>query len=288
MNARMKFYWSVRRELWEHRSIYIAPLAVAGLVLFAFLFNVRGVGSHMRSLPSLDAAKQLLVVVTPFSIAASVILFTSFIVALFYCLDSLYGERRDRSILFWKSMPVSDLTTVLSKAVVPLAVLPLVAFAIALATQVVLLLLCSAVLLATDIELGTLWSRLPLFQMSVVMLYGLVVHALWYAPIYGWLFLVSAWARKAPFLWAVMPVFAAFVVEKIGFGTSHVASLVQYRVMGAMREAFAANAMKEPIAQFSQLDPARFMSSPGLWIGLAFAAAFLAAAIWLRRRGDPI
>lgn len=288
MNARTKFYWSMRRELWEHPSIYIAPLAVAGFVLFAFLLNMRGIADRMRSLPSLDTAKQVVAVVTPYSLAASVILFTSFIVAMFYCLDALYGERRDRSILFWKSMPVSDRTTILAKAVIPLAILPLVAFAIALATQAILFVLGSAVLLASDVELATLWSRLPLFQMSVVMLYGLIVHALWYAPIYGWLLLVSAWAKKAPFLWAVLPIFAAFIVEKIAFGTSHVASLIQYRVMGAMREAFASNAMKEPITQLAQLDPARFMSSPGLWVGLAFAAGFLAAAIWLRRRREPI
>ena len=89
----------------------------------------------------------MVAVVTPFSLAASVILFTSFIVAMFYCLDALYGERRDRSILFWKSMPVSDLTTIASKAFIPLAVLPLVAFAIALATQLILLMLTSVVLM---------------------------------------------------------------------------------------------------------------------------------------------
>jgi ABC-2 type transport system permease protein len=124
--------------------------------------------------------------------------------------------------------------------------------------------------------------------MTLVMLYGLAVHALWYAPIYGWLLLVSAWAKRAPFLWAVLPVFAGFVVEKIAFGTSHVASLVRYRVLGAMSEAFALDAMSEPITQVSLLDPVRFLGSPGLWIGLAFAAAFLAAATWLRRRREPI
>jgi ABC-2 type transport system permease protein len=170
---------------------------------------------------------------------------------------------------------------------IPLVVLPLVAFAIALATQAILLAVSSAVLMASGVEPDTVWSRLSA-QMPVVMLYGVMAHALWFAPIYGWLLLVSAWAKKAPFLWAVLPVFGAFVVEKIAFGTSHVASLVQYRFMGAMREAFAANAMKEPIMQLSQLDPVRFLGSPGLWIGLAFAAAFLAAAIWLRRRREPI
>jgi ABC-2 type transport system permease protein len=287
MNAREKFTWSMRRELWEHRAFYIAPLVVAGLVLFAFLFNMGPYAGMMSSLTSIDPAKQVLAVVMPFSLAASVVLFTSFVVAMFYCLDALYTERRDRSILFWKSMPVSDSMTVLSKAAFPLAALPLIAFAIALVTQAALLVLASAVMVAKGIEPTVLWSRLPLGQMAVVMFYGLVVHTLWYAPIYGWLFLVSAWAKRAPFLWAVMPVFAAFVFEKVAFGTSYVFGLVRYRVVGAMGEAFAGNAMREPVTQLSQLDPVRFVSSLGLWIGLAFAVAFLAAAIWLRRGREP-
>ncbi len=106
---------------------------------------------------------------------------------MFYCLDALHGERRDRSILFWKSLPVSDLTTVLSKASIPLVVLPLLAFAITVVTQCIMLLLSSAVLLASGLSVATLWTQLSLFQMSLMLLYHLVtVHALWHAPIY-WL-----------------------------------------------------------------------------------------------------
>ena len=102
---------------------------------------------------------------------------TTFIVGIFYCLDALHGERRDRSILFWKSLPVSDLTTVLSKASIPLVVLPLLTFAITVATQWIMLLLSSAVLLASGLSVATLWTQLPLFQMSLMLLYHLVtVH----------------------------------------------------------------------------------------------------------------
>ena len=134
MNARSTFAWSLRRELWEHRSIYIAPLAVAALVIVAFIFSLGSAGHKLSLIATLPPAKQAALVVLPYNIASSVILFTSFLVAVFYCLDALYAERRDRSILFWKSMPVSDRTTVLSKAFIPLVVLPLIAFTIALAT----------------------------------------------------------------------------------------------------------------------------------------------------------
>jgi ABC-2 type transport system permease protein len=287
--ATRPFYWSVRRELWENRSITIAPLVVAALALFGLLINtVVAMPNKMRTLPALDPAKQLNVVVMPYSLAASVILLTGFIVGAYYCLDALYGERRDRSILFWKSMPVSDLTTVLSKMSIPFAVLPLLTFTVALATQLIMLLLSSAILLGNGVSPGTQWTALPLFQMTGVMLYGITVHALWFAPIYGWLLLVSAWARRAVFLWAVLPFFAIFVVERLALGTSWFASVLKYRMMGAMVEAFAADAGKTPITQLSQLEPVKFLGSPNLWLGLAFAGACLAAAVWLRRNREPI
>src|SRR5579862_2646793 len=115
------FYWSVQRELWEYRSIYLAPLAVAGVTLFAFLFATIG-----RSMATPDLNRRLELLEAPYTFTSGIIMGTVFIVGLFYCLDTLFGERRDRSILFWKSLPVSDLTTVLSKAVIPLVILPLV------------------------------------------------------------------------------------------------------------------------------------------------------------------
>ncbi len=195
-----RFYWSVRRELWENRSLYLAPLAVAALFLVGFLISAihppaqiaccDGAGSDAAS-GTRRAAVHL---------RRLLFMATTFIVSIFYCLDALHGERRDRSILFWKSLPVSDLTTVLAKASIPLLILPLLTFAVTLVTQCIMLLLSSAVMLARGQSVATLWSHLPLFQMSVMLLFHLVaIHGLWYAPIYCWMLLVSAWARRAPF-----------------------------------------------------------------------------------------
>ena len=123
------------------------------------------------------------------------------------------------------------------------------------------------------------------------MLYGLTVHALWFAPIYGWLLLVSAWARRAPVLWAVLPLLAVSAVERIAFSKSLFMSMLQYRVTGAMAEAFVIQGKGVGDGNFdrlSQLTPARFLSTPGLWVGVAFAAACLAAAVRLRRNREPI
>lgn len=288
MSARGNLYWSVRRELWEHRAIWIAPLAVACVVLFGFLVNAPKWLKMVRSLDSLEPAKQLSNAVLPFGIGASAVLFTSFMVAVFYCLDALYGERRDRSVLFWKSMPVSDLVTVSSKAAIPMVALPAIAFTIALALQLVMEALGTMILVASGVDASVLWSRLPFLEMTVCMLYGYAVHVLWFAPIFGWLLLVSAWSRRAPFLWGALPVFAIGILELIAFGTRHFASLIVYRFNGAMVEAFKPHDPNAIVVHVSLLDPGKFLASSGLWLGLAFAVACFAAAVRLRRYREPI
>ena len=277
ITAGRRMYWSVRRELWEHRSIYIAPLAAAAVFLLAFLTGLTLSPAHWHK--GLD---------TPYEFAAVLIMGTGFIVGIFYSLDALYGERRDRSILFWKSLPVSDLTTVLSKFAIPLVILPLLSFAIAVVTQFVMMLLSSAVPMGSGLSVGTLGARMSFFHMSLMLLYHiLTVHGLWYAPIYGWLLLVSAWAPRSPFIWAFLPPFVIWGVEKIAFNTSHFLGMLQYRLSGpepSTTTARSGNLME----MMSALTPVQFFSTPGLWVGLAVAAIFLAAAVRLRRYREPI
>ena len=107
------FTWSVRRELWENRSLYVAPLVVTAFVLLGSFISLLGLPARMQALPALDEAARHAMAVKPFSMAPAPIMLATLLVGIFYALDALYGERRDRSILFWKSLPVSDLTTVL-------------------------------------------------------------------------------------------------------------------------------------------------------------------------------
>jgi ABC-2 type transport system permease protein len=273
-------YWSIRRELWENRSIYIAPLVIAGVVLIGFLIATIG-----RALATVDPAQKAAVLAERNHFAAGVMLAAAFVVGAFYCLDALHGERRDRSILFWKSLPVSDLTTVLSKASIPLVILPLITFAIVVATQLIMLLLSSAALLMSGLSAAT--PAPSLLQQPLILLYSLVVLALWHAPIYGWLLLISSWARRAVFLWAVLPLVAVGVLERIAFNTSYFPSMVNRRLVGFRTEAFAVNT-HGTIDSVTQLTPGNFLSAPGLWIGLAVAAGFLAAAVRMRRYREPI
>jgi ABC-2 type transport system permease protein len=293
-SATRPFYWSVRRELWENRSIYIAPLAAAGIFLIGFLISTIRLPRQMRD-PSALALSAVgvghdgasLTLVTPYHFVAGLLMLTAMVVGFFYCLDALHGERRDRSILFWKSLPVSDTTTVLAKASIPLVVLPLITFVVTVAAQWIMLLVSSAVLLANGLSVGTLWTQVAILPMSLMLFYHLLtVHVLWHAPFYGWFLLVSAWARRAAFLWATLPIIAIGFVEKIAFNTSHFGNFLLDRLGGGTEAMTMSGQM--PIDPGTHITLGRYLSTPGLWLGLAFTAICLAAAVQLRRQRGPL
>ena len=288
-NALMRpFYWSVRRELYEYRSIYLAPLAIGVVILLGFVFVLARLPQTMRT----PQGMQMMMhhrdtIAQPFDFAAGLIMAAAFIISIFYSLETLYGERRDRSILFWKSLPVSDVTTVLAKASIPLLVLPVVAYGVTVVVEAIMLLLSSAVVAANGLSVAEFWNRLKLFQTMVNLLYHLVTaHMLWYAPLYAWLLLISAWAKRVPFLWAVLPPFAIGIFEKMAFHTAYFAAFMRWRVSGGP-EAIA-NAQGNVLDPELHLTPGPFLSAPGLWFGLLFAAVFLIAAARLRRQRAPL
>ena len=284
-SAARAMYWSIRRELWENRSIYIGPLAAGVVFLCGFLINLFAMRHSIASSP-LDPAHQHDLLATRYELSGALIMGTALIVGVFYSLDALYGERRDRSVLFWKSLPVSDLTTVLSKLAIPIVILPLISFAITLATQFLILVLSSLILQGTGVNIAALWTEVSFFHVSVVLLYHLLtVHGLWYAPLYGWLLLVSAWAPRAPFIWAFLPPFVICGVEKVALNTTRCLALLQELLVGPGDAMAPHSAPKDFMAN---LIPDHFFSVPGLWIGLAIAAVFIAAAVRLRRYQGPI
>jgi ABC-2 type transport system permease protein len=281
-------YWSIRREFWENRYLYIAPLAVATVFLFAYLIGVIHSPGHRHLLP-LDSTHHDDEVSGPFDISAALMMGTFILTCVFYCSEALHSERRDRSILFWKSLPVSDLTTVLVKASIPLLILPVLISAITIVMHFLMLLLSSVVLMATGGNVAALWQHVPIFQISLLMLYHLLTaHALWPAPVYCYLLLVSAWARRAALLWAALPIIAIGGLEKLAFHTTHFVALIGERFIGASAPMDSTPANAFPTNPMTHVSPAQFLSSPGLWIGLAIAAMFLAAAVRLRRYQGPV
>ena len=286
-SAARLIYWSIRREFWENRSLYIAPLAAAALFLFGFMISLIHLPAKVRA-AALDPALGQDLFEHTYMLAALLIMGTTFIVALFYCLDALHGERRDRSILFWKSLPVSDLTTVLSKASIPIFLLPLITFAITVALWIMMWLLSSAVMLGSGLSMPMGPLHFSLFTMSLMLLYHLLgIHGLRYAPIYGWLILVSGWARRAAILWATVPLLAIGIVERIAFSTSHFANMVGYRFSGG-GEPTGSRATSIEAILMPNMSLGQFLMSPGLWTGLAVAALLLAVAMRVRRSRGPI
>jgi len=147
----------------------------------------------------------------PYALAVAMVALGAFPFGLVCSLVSLRGERRDRSILFWKSLPVSDATAVLSKAAVVFVVIPLVVFAVALAVQATMLLVGSVALIVTGGNPWALWSEVLSADRLVVHAYGIGTLALQYAPLYAWLLMVSAWAPRLAVLWALLPPYGIVV-----------------------------------------------------------------------------
>lgn len=263
-------------------------MAVAGVFLCGFLVSLVDMPAKMHGLATLGPAQYRAAIAKPYDLMAGVMMLVTILVSLFYCAEALHGERQDRSILFWKSMPVSDSIVVLAKACIPLLVVPLLCFAAAVATQWIMLLLTSVVLLANGLSVAALWTQLSFFKMSLLLLYHLLTaHGLWPFPVYCYVLLVSGWARRAVFLWAALPLVAIVAVERIAFNSGHFAHMLGSRIIGAAHITASTAPSLFPTNPMIHIAPGQFLTSAGLWIGLAVAAMLLIAAIQLRRYQRP-
>jgi ABC-2 type transport system permease protein len=300
-----RFIWLVRREVWEHKAIWIAPLVVIGcLVLLVVTGNV-----HLGPIGTMDGnapfgefprETQLQLLMIVYAGLALLVDMVMGIVAFFYALDSLYADRRDRSVLFWKSLPLSDLETVLSKFAVAAVVIPLVSLAGAIVAQFVVAAGGSAKLAMSGISAAVMWQPDAILGGITIAFLWCVTAILWYAPVIAYLMLASAWAPKAPFLWAVLPPVAIWVLERVVLYSQYIGDFITdrlfglYRLLGSRSDAGAETGDpetgREVADKLSQIDLVGslrdFYASPDLWLGIVAAALLLAAAMWLRRYRD--
>src|ERR1051325_6787670 len=252
-----RFYWSLRRGLWENRSLTVAPMAMAALFVMAFTIGVSRLPATLRRAATLDPMKQHDALALQYDISSGLMMGIALIVTIFYCLDALYGERRDRSILFWKSLPVSDRMTVLAKAAVAVVFVPALCIALTLAADLGMLLLSSAVAAASGQSVALLWSRLSPGEMPVLLIYHwLTVHMIQYAPFYAYLLLVSAAVKRAPFVWAFLPPLAIGFLEKITFNSRHAFDFLVGRLGGNGMEAVTMPG-QFPTSPMTHLTPGR-------------------------------
>ncbi len=302
-----RFIWLVRREVWEHKAIWMAPLIVLGCLLAVSIFgrvHLGPLGQVQEGMsPFKDISQETLTaVVTLVYAGLTVAMFWVLgIISFFYSLDSLYADRRDRSVLFWKSLPLSDAETVLSKFAVAAVLIPLVALVGAVASHFVVAGAMSLKLTLTGLPVAFLWDPRALAGGIVVSLLWCLMEILWYAPLIGYLMLASAWAPRAPFLWAVLPPVAAVVLERVLFYTSYAGDFISYRIFGPLhvlegreegvdedpkteaelREALEKLADRDLVANLGD-----YFTSAELWIGVLVAGLLIAAAMWVRRYRD--
>jgi ABC-2 type transport system permease protein len=320
--AQTNMYWLVKREFWEHRGGFLwAPIITGGVFL---LLNIMGIitaevfgarhgiqiganGGLQRVIADMNAGDLsqvgLALDISMYSATALISLVLGFVV-LFYCLGALYDERRDRSVLFWKSLPISDRSTVLSKVVSATVLAPAIAIAVGIVVGMLQLLILTAVLSFHGVNVWQLLTLAHPFRVMANMLGSIPLYLLWALPAVGWFLLCSAWARSKPFLWAVaLPIVTGVLVSWFGlmglfnlppawFWTHVVQRLLLSVFPGSSLLSgsdmiSSGNDEHGPRLDFLDLSQTyHLLASPNVWIGVVAGLGLIAAAIWFRRWRD--
>lgn len=286
--------WLVRREFWENRAIWTIPAVIGGFMGLIALFGRIDLMVIPEQVPSrVVGGGFMLAVGATFMVIMS-------IYSTWYLLDCLYADRKDRSVLFWKSMPISDTTTVMSKLATALIAIPAVYFAAADLTTLMMAFIIS-VRASASIG-GALWNADLWLQLQALWLYVILTTALWYLPLAAYLLVVSAWAKRAVMLWSLLPPLALLLAERWFFGTHVIAGQIGERLVGYARLAFHDgrgdgswvttvvdnDVIRMPANVWGFFNAGGFFSSPETWIGVAVGAALIVCAIQLRMRRTEI
>jgi ABC-2 type transport system permease protein len=285
--------WLVRREFWENRAIWMIPLVISGVMVLIALFGRVDLMS-ISQVPSRAVGGGFLL-----GIGATYFVVLS-IYSTWYLLDCLYADRKDGSVLFWKSLPISDTTTVVSKLATALIVIPVVYFAAADLTALMMAFIISV--RASSLFGGTLWHVDLWLQLQVLWIYMILTTALWYLPVAAYLLVVSAWAKRAVMLWSILPPIALLLAERWLLGSHVIAGQIQERLVGYAAQAFQddpgrrswettvidKDAIQTPVSIWHFFNAEGFFSSSETWIGAAVGVALIVCAIQLRTRRTEI
>jgi ABC-2 type transport system permease protein len=310
MNAELKTMTAlVRRELWENRGFWLVPTVIASLMSFALIrAGFAAIGSdHADDIVHLNqkmGAKLELgnfggltdAVATACAGAAAPFGVIKAFVTFFYLLDSLYGDRRDRSVLFWRSMPVTDRETVFAKLLTGTVVGPLCTIAVLFCAYAVWSGMLAAFGLAAGFDYWWIGLNPIAWAKAALMLFGATFGCMLVcAPFIGWVMLASSWAPRAPFLWAVLPPLGIALLEQMFLDSSrfvlmighHFETLVPKLVdVNSMHDvAYHGDGYRVSVGPAFELSAA-YLAEPRLWVGIAIGAAFIAGAIWMRRYRD--
>lgn len=313
----------LRREMWEHTSLKNIPLT---LLLFVVLANLAFVfvigntdssftigmgdttqnpGNYIDVFSQMDSEKQTSIIngtmITTGMIINSILL----IVMFFYLLDSLYGERKDRTILFWKSLPVSNRTTVLSKLSIATIIIPVIIFITTVVANLITLALQSYTLLHNNHAAALLWQQVDMTGLSLFSIFLLIQQTIWYFPVMGWLLFCSSWCRKPPIIVAALiPAMLVFIDSSFVLGTGISEILLERLPLGIMSMQIGNenSLMTYPYSMSGQQLPGynmtagihlpafddigRFLGNIKVWMGIIIGLFFTGLAISLRRWRD--
>ncbi len=296
-----RFIWLVRRELWEHKAIWIAPAIVIACLFLILMIGKAEFGDieAARQVGEIPQDSMVRLYQLAYGVVAGCLFLVMGVICFFYAIDTLYADRRDRSVLFWKSLPLSDAETVMSKFAVAAIVIPAVALLGAALAQIVVGGGMTAKLAFLGQSVGLWLNPDALLGGATIALFWCVTAMLWYAPVVAYLMLASAWAPRGPFLWAVLPPVAAWILERIALPSQVIGEFIGLRLFGmygvliphssdeAERAEDGLKALVEKIAAIDPIGRLRdFYSSPDLWLGILAAGLLLAAAMWVRRYRD--
>jgi len=296
----------IRREVWENRSIWVTPASVALVITlltlasfvaaskFGGAVDIAIIGASNVGDTERRAALMAFLVGN-----TSVFLIAMWFLMIFYVLDSLYSERKDKSILFWRSLPITDAETVISKLLTAVVLIPLVTFAAVAASHLVNLVLVSVWISSEGGSPGHLiWSSVPLFDTWAAMLTVLLAIPLWLSPLLGWFLFVSAWTKRSPFLTAFLPLAVLPILEYVIFRTTTLWGAILTRISIQKMPLFNIDPERffdddsirhmnlDDLSMLGWLDPGSFLSSANLWLGLVVCGLFATAAIYVRRYRD--
>ncbi len=300
----------IRREIWEHRSIWITPAAVAFVVTFiaiAMVIMAAAFGETVNPEIEQLADATLPESVRRVALAAllvgntTVFLIAMWFLLIFYCLDSLYAERKDKSILFWRSLPITDAETVVSKLLTAVLAIPVATMAAAMVSHILNLIIMSVWLGVQGANpFRFIWGAVPLFDTWAAILIFLLAVPLWLAPLLGWFLFISAWAKRGPFLRAVLPIAILPILEYIIFRSWNLGLAIVERLSFTAIPIFNISefasrfdednlhaALAQDVSLMSVLDVGRFLGSVQVWAGLIVCGLLVTAAIYVRRyRGE--
>ena len=295
----------IRRELWEHRSVYVTPAAIAVIVTLGVLAMLMMASGFAKELDiaifgaqNIAGDAERKAVLTMFFLGTSwVFLVALMFLTVFYSLDSLYAERKDKSILFWRSMPATDAETVISKLLTAALVIPAITAVGIWITHLVNLVIVSLWVSAKGGDAGLLvWGSISLFDNWLAALIVVLASGLWMSPFIAWFLFVSTWAKRMPILMAFMPPVVLGLLEWIIFRTNYFLTTVGERSdMTPLFHSMNLEAFFEEerwrdgvgnISLLEHIDLVGFFTAPGFWSGLLVCGLLTTAAIYVRRFRD--